>query len=32
MGNAERMGATERDDGTKYLNTDGFESVGDEKK
>jgi len=27
MGNAERMGATERDDGTKYLSTDGFESV-----
>lgn len=31
MGNAERMGATERDDGTKYLSPDGFESVGDEK-
>jgi hypothetical protein len=32
MGNAERMGSTERKDGTKYLSTDGFESVGDEKK
>ena len=32
MENAERMGSTERDDGTKYLSTDGFESVGDEKK
>ena len=32
MGDAGRMGATERDDGTKYLSSDGFESVGDEKK
>jgi len=31
MGNAERMGVMERNDGTKYLSTDGFESVGDEK-
>ena len=31
MGNAERMGVTERGR-NKVLSTDGFESVGDEKK
>ena len=31
MGNAERMGGTERGR-NKVLSTDGFESVGDEKK